>query len=336
MLSASSLLRLPYDASLTLAGIEYAKKSLHYTYNRMRLKLDARLRKIVAGVAVELAFQRWLDANAVPYDRLGLTAFTEKDKYDLALGGRRCDLKSFFVTDRDKITLMRRDPAILLDATALVPDDQFRGESLGENDFYLFGFLAGLETRRAEDLEKAARADQPLYLLYTLNESAWLGEPTWRSLGRLALKANTRGSLEVEIGGQDEKRAALVERLWLEPRTRAETQNEFYSLLYVHPTRQPKNTVGVRSNPLKDTRLIEPGDWANIWVYGIEIVLTGWMTKGDFRKQSQRLPSGSPVWQYPRTQTDNRALPVRELRPIEELVALVKNSDWGKRVNRSA
>lgn len=333
MLSPASLLRLPYDASLTLAGIEYAKKSLHYTYDRMHLRLDARLRKIVAGVAVELAFQRWLEANAVPYDRLGLTAFTEKDKYDLALGGRRCDLKSFFVTDRDKITRMRRDPSVLLEATALVPDDQFRGESLGENDFYLFGFLAGLETRRAEELEKAAQADQPLYLLYTLNDAPWLGEPTWRSLGRLALKANTRGPLEVEIGGQDEKRAALVERLWLEPRVRAETQHEFYSLLYVHPTRWPKNAIGVRSPQLQDTRLIGTRDWANIWVYGMEVMLTGWITKGDFRKQSQRLPSGSPVWQYPRTQTDNRALPIRDLRPIEELVALVKNSAWGTRTN---
>ena len=54
------------------------------------------------------------------------------------------------------------------------------------------------------------------------------------------------------------------------------------------------------------------------------------MTKGEFRKHSQRLPAGSPVWQYPRTQTDNRALLIRDLRPIDELVALVKNSDWGK------
>ena len=98
MLSSSSILRLPYDASLTLAGIEYAKKSLHYSYNRMHLSRTARLRKIVMGVAVELAFRRWLDANGVPYDLLGATAFTEKDKYDLRLGGRRCDLKSFLIS----------------------------------------------------------------------------------------------------------------------------------------------------------------------------------------------------------------------------------------------
>ena len=77
MLSPAQVLRLPYDPSLTLAGIEYAKKSLHYTYNRMGLDSAARLRKIVAGVAVELAFRRWLEAQAVPYDLLGATAFTD-------------------------------------------------------------------------------------------------------------------------------------------------------------------------------------------------------------------------------------------------------------------
>ncbi len=72
-----AILRLPYDATLTVAGIEYAKKSLHYTYNRMGLGTAARLRKIVAGVAVELAFRRWLEAAGAPYDVLGATPFTE-------------------------------------------------------------------------------------------------------------------------------------------------------------------------------------------------------------------------------------------------------------------
>jgi hypothetical protein len=90
MLSTVSILRLPYDRSLTLAGIEYAKKSLHYTYNRIHLSEAARLRKIVAGVTVELAFRRWLDANGVAYDLLGATGFTDKDKYNLCLGTSVC------------------------------------------------------------------------------------------------------------------------------------------------------------------------------------------------------------------------------------------------------
>ncbi len=331
MLSPTSILRLPYDASLTLAGIEYAKKSLHYTYNRMRLGAAARLRKIVVGVAVELAFQHWLDANGVPYDRLGMTAFTEKDKYDLRLGGRRCDLKSFLLNDRQKITALRRDPAWLLDCAALVPEDQFQGKSLEESDFYLFGFLAGRETRRSDEVRRALQAELPVYLLHTFTEAEWLGANNWRSLGRLALRADTRRPLEVELGGQNAAREAFVERIHLEPRTQTETQNEFYSLLYLHAPRLPGGRLGVRSPTLKITRLIGPAEWQNIWIYGYEVFLAGWLTKSEFRARSRKLPAGSPVKQYPRTQTDNRALPVRDLRFIAELAELVKNSEWGKR-----
>jgi hypothetical protein len=331
MLPPSAILRLPYDASLTLAGIEYAKKSLHYTYNRMRLGTAARLRKIVAGVAVELAFQHWLDANGVPYDRLGTTAFTERDRYDLRLGGRRCDLKSFLLSDRAKISLLRRDPAWLLDAAALVPEDQFTGASLDENDFYLFGFLAGLETRHSADLQKVIEADQDMYLLHTPAQTKWRGDRDWRSLGQLALKSNSQNPLAVEVGGQNAGREAIRERLRLEPRTRAVTRHEFFSLLYLHATRLPGGTVGVHSGALNETHLVAPGDWANIWVYGMEVFIAGWLTKAEFRARCRKLPKGSAVKQYPRTQTDNRAVHVRDLRPIEALVAAVKKSEWGQR-----
>src|SRR5260221_7620057 len=205
-----SILRLPYDASLTVAGIEYAKKSLHYTYNRMHLAPGARLRKIVAGVAVELAFRRWLQAENVPFDLLGATPFTEKDKYDLRLGGRRCDVKSFLISDRSQITAVRRDPAWLDAAEALVPEDQFQSDRMEEQDIYLFGFLAGLETRTAPDLDKALAAEQPVYLIHTLSQPRWRGTQTdpgagaspWRSLGRLLFKADTPAPIELEAGGQ--------------------------------------------------------------------------------------------------------------------------------------
>src|SRR5258708_2043242 len=329
------ILRLPYDASLTVAGIEYAKKSLHYTYNRMHLAPEARLRKIVAGVAVELALRRWLQGQNVPFDLLGATHFTEKDKYDLRLGGRRCDVKSFLITDRQQIATLRRDPAWLNAAEALVPEDQFQSDRMEEQDIYLFGFLAGLETRTAADLAQALRAEQPVYLIHTLSQPRWRGAPnppgakldsgnlTWRSLGRLLFKADTRDAVELEAGGQAGSHAGWVERVRLEPRVRTASASEFYSLLYLHVPRLPAGPVGVRSPVLRETVIIQPGDWVNIWVYGIEVVLAGWLPKADFRALSRRLPRGSKVLQYARTQTYNRALPVLKFRPHVELADMV-------------
>jgi hypothetical protein len=330
MLSPADLLRLPYDDSLTLAGIEYAKKSLHYTYNRMGLRPAARLRKIVAGVAVELRFRRWLDAQALPYDLLGATPFTEKDRYDLCLGGRRCDVKSFLISDVRSRAELRRDPAWLMDAAALVPEDQFESSSLGENDLYLFGFLAARETRQRADLEKAVTAGQPVCLLYTPLEAAWLGRGMWQPLGRLVLKSSLARPIAVEVGGQDQNRAVVVERLTLPPRTRLETRHTFYSLLYLRVPRLPDALLGVRSPALRLTRLVAPADWFNIWVYGEEVFMAGWLTKGEFRALGRRLPAGRAVKQYPHTQVDNRMVPVNELRPIRELAQLIRHSDWGK------
>jgi hypothetical protein len=332
MLSPAHILRLPYDDTLTLAGIEYAKKSLHYTFNRMGLKPAARLRKIVAGVAVELAFRRWLEAQAIPYDLLGATAFTEKDRYDLCLGGRRCDVKSFLINDPARSAELCRDTAWLMDAMALVPEDQFSRSTLGENDLYLFGFLAARETRQRAEVQAALAARQPVYLLHTLAEAAWLGRAGWRSLGRLALKSSLARPIRVEIGGQDAGRAAVVERLTLSPLTRVETQHAFYSLLYVRVPRLPEALLGVHSPALNLTRLIAPAEWFNIWVYGEEVFMAGWLTKAEFRALSRRLPPGAPVKQYRYTQAENRAVPVQALRPLAELAALVKQSDWGRAV----
>lgn len=327
MAGPAEILRLPFDATLTRAGIEYAKRSLHFTYNRMGLGAGARLRKIVAGVAVELAFRRWLEAGGVAYDLLGATHFTERDEYDLRLGGRRCDVKSFLISDRAKITALRRDPAELLRAEALVPEDQLRSETLSENDIYLFGFLAGLETRGAEALRRALAAEQPVYLLHALQPAHWRGaRHTWRSLGRLVLKANTAEALELEVGGLDQSHGALTQRLHLAPRTRVVTPAEYFALLYLHADRLPGGTVGVRSPALRETLLVAPSDWVNIWVYGLEIFLAGWLTKAEFRAKSRPLPTGTAVWQYPRTQTDNRAVPVTQLRPVSQLAALAQRS----------
>lgn len=324
MLTLTDILRLPYDETLTRAGVEYAKKSLHYTYDRMGLKLGARLRKIVAGIIVELAFRRWLEAEGVPYDLLGATAFTEKDKYDLRLGGRRCDLKSFLISRRDSITALHRDPTWLLDCAALVPEDQLLSHSLDDGDLYLFGFLSGLETRQQEDLEKAVAANQPLELVATPEADFWLGRDRWRSLGHLALKTDFDEPLEVELGGQGEDRRALTEFITLPPRTRVESQAEFYSLLYLRTASLPAGLVGVHSPSLKETHLISPPHWENIWVYGLNIFIAGWQAKGDFRSHAQRLPAGSRVKQYARTQTTNYALPVQRLRPVQELAERVK------------
>ncbi len=227
--SPGDFIALPYDDSLTLAGIEYARKSLHYTYNRMSLGPAARLRRIVAGIAVELAFVRCLQHEGVPFDRLGSTHFTRKDLYDLGLGGRRLDIKTAVVNNKAKISRLRRDPGWLLDAAALVPEDQLASDTLQQGDVYLFAFLAALETSTATDLGHALAAGQPTYLLHMFENLDWTHPAGGRSLGPLALESDAEEPVEIEIGGQGGDQEPLAERLRLAPKTLTLASGDFHS-----------------------------------------------------------------------------------------------------------
>ncbi|RME87292.1 MAG: hypothetical protein D6770_09695 [Anaerolineae bacterium] len=329
MLSASDFIRLPYTPDLTKGGIAYACRSLHYTYNRMGGSTISRLRRIVGGVAVELAFRRTLGELGVPFDVLGATPFTDPDRYDVALGGRRCDIKSFLITRREQIRALRQDPTLLLQAPALVPFDQVNAEGHSDEDLYIFAFTTALVTSSRTDLEKALAAGQPIHLIHAMPKG-WARPRLWRSLGRLALKSEDGPPLELELGGQNAAREFISCRVSLPPRQRVEIEVEFYALAYLHPSALPHGRVGIHSPTREETYIIPPYRWGNIWVYGMDILLTGYITRAEFRRRARKIPAGSRVYQYNRTRTKNLAVPVEELRPLGELLARVKAWEAGR------
>jgi hypothetical protein len=323
MLTTTDLVRLPFTPNLTQAGIAYACRSLAFTYDRMGGSPHERLRRIAAGVAVELAFKRHLSAQEVPFDTLGMTPFTDPDHYDVALGGRRCDLKSFLLFEKDAIHSLRQDPGWLLEAAALVPSDQLASDHFQEKDLYLFAFAAARVTRTRSELERVLQSGQPVCFVYPF-PAAWSRPTSWNSLGDLALKSEAEESLSLELGGQGVDRSFQAERLQLPPRLRVPAGREYYSLSYLRAGHIPAGRVGLHSPTLKKTHLVAPKAWDNIWVYGLEITLAGYMPCGEFRRRSRALPAGSRVRQYPRTRTENHTLSIAELYPLNDLFRRVK------------
>ncbi|MGE5072756.1 MAG: hypothetical protein ACM3MF_04945, partial [Anaerolineae bacterium] len=188
MITENDLACLPYTPDLTEAGISYACRSLPHTYDRMGGSHFERLRRIVVGIAVELAFRRYLVKQEVPFDVKGATPFTDPDRYDVSLGGHRCDIKSFLISYREQIRSLHEAPAQLLDAPGLVPLDQYAGEGHSVNDLYLFAFLTGLVASDAAEMQKAKDAGQPLYLIHAM-PPAWVRPQVWTPLGSLILKS---------------------------------------------------------------------------------------------------------------------------------------------------
>lgn len=323
MLSTTDFLRLPFTPDLTEGGIAYAVRSLPYTYDRMGGSPFDRLRRIVAGVAVELAFRRHLSQQEIPYDVKGATPFTEPDRYDVSLGGHRCDIKSFLISHREQINSLRTQPELLLKAPALVPLDQYAADGHRDDDLYLFAFMTCLLAASQDDLRKALEAGQPTYLVHAMPK-AWTRPRAWGPLGPLALKSESDETLTVEIGGQTGSREFMTRTFVLPPRMRVKVGDEFFALSSVHVHTLPGARVGIHSPVMGEPHLIDPYGWGNIWVYGLEIILTGYIPREEFRRKSSLIQPGSRVFQYNKTRTKNLAVPVADLKPLGRLFEQVR------------
>lgn len=325
MISPSDFIHLPYTRDLTEGGIAYAVRSLPYTYNRMGGSAYDRLRRIVAGVAVELAFRRYLGEHEIPFDVKGATPFTEPDHYDVSLGGRRCDIKSFLITYREQILEMKRNPQVVLNAPALVPSDQDAAEGNLDSNIYLFAFLSGLVAVSQGDLQKVIDTHQPHYFMHAMPD-AWVRPQKWSPLGALVLKSDSEQSQVIEIGGQDagrERRSLTVE---IPPKQRIEIDDGFFSVAYIHKKNALPARLGIYSPRRDAAHIVETSDWGNIWVYGMDILLAGYLTRAEFRQGARFVREGVRVFQYEHTRTKNLAVDICNLKPLSELFERVK--EW--------
>ena len=147
-------------------------------------------------------------------------------------------------------------------------------------------------------------------------ESAW----------GVGLKSDSAETQIVEIGGQIEGRELRTSVLELPPKTRVKLDEGFHSLAYVHIKALPKARIGIHSPALQETYVIGEMDWGNIWVYGVDILLAGYLTREDFNQNARGILPGTRVFQYDRTRTKNLAVNVSELKPLSELFQRVR--EW--------
>jgi hypothetical protein len=100
----------------------------------------------------------------------------------------------------------------------------------------------------------------------------------------------------------------------------------FYSVTALHVKNIASARLGIHSPAHKDTHLIPPLEWKNIWVYGMDIILAGFISRGEFRQCAKMIAPNSRTFQYDHTKTKNLAVPVSELNPLPDLFARVR--EW--------
>ena len=224
---------------------------------------------------------------------------------------------------KNRIQAINKDPASLLQGDALIPVNEMKASQLSDNDIYIFSFLTALLTHSQSDLRKAYQADQSIHLIHALPKS-WTDPQYWVSMGKIALKSNASDPIKIHLKGHGQNKMRQHEYINLHPHQRITTQEDFYALHYLSTADFPVDIIGVHSPTLNHTHLIGATQWENIWVYGMKIIIIGYITRGEFRRQGQIITADSRGFQYANIQTQNMAIPMRQLHPISDLFARAK------------
>ena len=325
MINSSNLIHIPYTPDLTEGGIAYALRTLPNSFERKGSKPYDRMRRVVSEAAVELAFRRYLSQQEIPFEVISASPFTDPDKYNVSLGGHRCDIKSFLISHRDQISQMRIDPSVILNAPALVPSDHHSVDGYSDQDLYLFAFLSGVIAASQNDLKKVIEMNKPHYLIHVMPDE-WRKPLKWNPLGPLVLKSESDADMLVEVSGQDEARGFSTRVVNLPAQKRVTLENPFYSVTAVHVKNMPSARLGILSSVIKEAHVISPLEWGNIWVYGMDITLAGFISRGEFRQRAKFIAPNSRVFQYDHTKTKNLAVSISNLNPLQDLFKRVQ--EW--------
>jgi hypothetical protein len=323
MIKTSDIIHLPFTPDLTEAGIAFGCRSLASSSNLKETLTPDQLRDLVGGMATELAFKRSLSDLKVPFLIEGPTLFTHPDHFDVFLGRHRCELNYHLITRRQQITRLRKDPALALQAPALLPVKQFSAEGYKPQDVHIFAFLLGLVACARDELDKALAAHQPACLIHPLPQ-AWSCPADWHPLDNLALKSECEFPISVEIGGLNSEREFSTTRLELAPKKHAVVEQCFHTLAYLRASRIPERRIGLHSSTLGEPIIIPPREWRNIWVYGMDILMLGWLSHEEFRRKARVLNAGMRTFQIERTHEKYLTVPMAELNPLKPLYQRVQ------------
>jgi hypothetical protein len=276
-------------------------------------------------MAAELAFRRSLTEQAIPFQVLGGMPFTHPERYEVSLGGHRCKLECAIISRRSQITRLRKNSALALDAPALIPIEEFSAEEHRPGDVHIFALVLGLETVTPVEIDKALAAGQPACLVHSMPEG-WSCPSEWLLLEKLALKSDCDLPITIELGGQNSEREFCTARLNLAPRKRVEVEQCFHSLGYLQSDLKPDGRIGVHSPARGDAHIISPREWGNIWVYGLKIMLMGWLSHEDYRRKARVMNAGMQTIQVEPTRKKKLFVPMGELNPLRPLYKRIR--EW--------
>lgn len=313
MISAEDFVHLPFAADLSEAGI------VHMCRNLPRLGGGARItgysmRRSIAATAAQLALRRYLALHGLAFGVSAPPPFAQHEAPNVKIGRCTWALKSFLISRQSQIEALAENPALALRAPALVPSDRFAMEEMSADDAFVFAFVNATVASPRGDGHGSR-----LHWLY-IPSSAWMRPRTWAPLGPLILKSEAKAALWLELGGEIGSGEFQQTKVRLASGERKVIDTSFHSLSYVHAVERPTARIGIRSAARRDSQLITPIEWQNVWLEGREICLLGWITRYEFSMRARPIREGARVFQFAATKVKNLAVDVSSLKPIHRLL----------------
>lgn len=312
-------LRLAYTPDMSVAGVAASLQVIH----RIHLQPSTAYltRNIAANKASELAFRRYLQLIQMPFENRE-SLLPGLGPAELLLGGRPVQIFACLVSRRTAIRQLLRQPGSLSRSTAIIPLDVPPSE---KSTIYLFAFVLGLVTHRQTDQVKLDEAGLPAAWVWVLPEK-WRLRTNNAALGEITLKSTANHPLHIEMVGIEPSGSLIQEHIELSPHQRYLSREVYQSASYLRCNTAPHSQIGLYSSVLNETLISSIRDWINLWIYGMQIIFTGYITAGNFCEHARRVPAGSNIFPYQTLHAPGLALSLSHLNSIQDLFTRVK--DW--------
>jgi hypothetical protein len=316
MLTTTDILTRSLTREMMNVGVNIALKGLTFTsFNNIQDEIAFTEQRIIETTTY-VAFRRCLYEMGVPHSSYISTPFTDPDRQNIVLGGRRCIIQAELTHKKEDIRFQRRYPETILDKEARFQDSS---DNIWEEDLLLFAFVTGLLARSPSEIHKAYQAQQPLSLMHTLPLKK-RALKRWSPLGTLALKTDARRTLNFELGGQRKDRTYCTEKISIPAGESVTIESNFFSLTYIKAQEPIFERLALKSKLFEHAYIAHPHQWHNIWVYGLELSLAGYMTWSEFRRKAAPMierDGNKPI--NPKVKS-MLCLPVDELYPLDPLL----------------
>lgn len=318
MITTGDLIRVNCERKFIQAGIAEASQAAAQPGRYPQLNSFDRIRLRAADSVAALALRRVLTERGVPHQLVPSPNFNHTGSCDPALGGRRCLPAAQLICRRSLIRQVKREPEALL-ARKVFLAEKVDWAGYSDEDLLIFAFISALVTRSREATKQAVVAGQPLHLLYRM-PPGWSLPERWAPLEPLVLKTDQSGPLTVILHGQDGRQRYLAQQVRLQGRCRTEVSTGLFSIGALGIDRLPKGPLGLYNSATSEILLAAPYQWGNVWLYALQIVLAGYIRRGDFYRQAEPANQAEALSTNPCLKDERLlALPAAALRPLADL-----------------